>query len=72
VLPAGHVGGSSGDRSIGAAEEGRLIEWVVFLHVASAFWFVGGLIGRWLALARARTTANIAMVSELAELAGRF
>jgi len=65
-------GGRVGGCSIGAAEEGRLIEWVVFLHVASAFWFVGGLIGRWLALARARTTANIAMVSELAELAGRF
>jgi hypothetical protein len=47
-------------------------EWVVFLHVASAFWFVGGLIGRWVTLARARTTASIAMVSELAELAGRF
>ena len=49
-----------------------MIEWVVFLHVASAFWFVGGLIGRWMTLARARTTANIATVSELAELAGRF
>ncbi len=46
--------------------------WVVFLHVAIAFWFVGGLIGRTLTLARARSSEDIDAVSLLTELAGRF
>jgi hypothetical protein len=46
--------------------------WVVFLHVAIAFWFVGGLIGRGVTLARARSSADIDTVSLLTELAGRF
>jgi hypothetical protein len=46
--------------------------WVVFLHVAIAFWFVGGLIGRGLTLARARSSPDIDSVSLLTELAGRF
>lgn len=47
-------------------------EWVVLLHVATAFWFVGGLIGRWLVLSRARSSADMTVVSELVELSGRF
>lgn len=46
--------------------------WVVFLHVAIAFWFVGGLIGRTLTLARARSSEDIDAVSLLTDLAGRF
>jgi hypothetical protein len=33
--------------------------WVVLLHVAVAFWFVAGLIGRNLTLARARSTDQV-------------
>jgi hypothetical protein len=44
----------------------------VFLHVAIAFWFVGGLIGRGLTLARARSSDDIDGVYLLTELAGRF
>ena len=47
-------------------------EWVVLLHVAVAFWFVGGLIGRNLTLAKARASTEIVVVGELTELAGRF
>jgi hypothetical protein len=47
-------------------------EWVVLLHVATAFWFVGGLIGRWVALSRARAVHDIEVLSELVELGGRF
>ncbi|HET7235129.1 MAG TPA: DUF2269 family protein [Actinomycetota bacterium] len=47
-------------------------EWVVLLHVATAFWFVGGLIGRWVALSRARAVREIRIATELVELAGRF
>jgi hypothetical protein len=46
--------------------------WVVFLHVAIAFWFVAGLIGRGVTLARARSSTDIDAVSLLTELAGRF
>jgi Predicted integral membrane protein (DUF2269) len=48
------------------------MRWVVFVHVAIAFWFVGGLIGRGVTLARARSSADIAEVGLLVELAGRF
>jgi hypothetical protein len=47
-------------------------EWVVFLHVVIAFWFVAGLIGRDVALGRARSRPDIRVVRELADLAGRF
>jgi uncharacterized membrane protein len=46
--------------------------WVVLLHVAVAFWFVAGLLGRNLTLARARSSRQVASVGELVELAGRF
>jgi uncharacterized membrane protein len=47
-------------------------EFLVLVHVVTAFWFVGGLIGRWVALSRARATRDVGLVVELAELAGRF
>lgn len=47
-------------------------ELLVLVHVAAAFWFVGGILGRWVSLARARASRDIAAVSELTELAGRF
>jgi uncharacterized membrane protein len=46
--------------------------WVVALHVLVAFWFVAGLIGRDVTLAKARATADARLVQELADLAGRF
>ena len=45
--------------------------WVVLLHVAVAFWFVAGLIGRNLTLARARSRQQVRLVAELVGLAGR-
>jgi hypothetical protein len=45
---------------------------VVLLHVAVAFWFVAGLIGRNLTLARARSRQQVRLVAELVGLAGRF
>jgi hypothetical protein len=47
-------------------------EWVVLSHVASAFWFVAGLVGRDVTLAKARGAADVREVASLAELAGRF
>jgi hypothetical protein len=47
-------------------------EWVVLLHVATAFWFVAGLLGRWVALSRAQAVREVSLVVELTELAGRF
>ena len=46
--------------------------WVVLLHVAVAFWFVAGLVGRNLTLARARSRQQVRLVAELIGLAGRF
>ena len=43
--------------------------WVVPLHVAVAFWFVAGLIGRNLTLARVRSR-QARLVAELVGLAG--
>jgi uncharacterized membrane protein len=48
------------------------MEWVVLLHVASAFLFVGGLIGRNITLMMARTSQDIRMVAQFLALAGRF
>jgi hypothetical protein len=44
----------------------------VLLHVATAFWFVAGLVGRDLTLARARASREIAIVRSLADLAVVF
>jgi Predicted integral membrane protein (DUF2269) len=49
-----------------------MARWVLLLHVATAFWFVAGLVGRDLTLARARTAPTAALVREFADLAGRF
>jgi uncharacterized membrane protein len=46
--------------------------WVVLLHVAVAFWFVAGLVGRNLTLARARASDQLGSAAALVELAGRF
>ncbi|MGH2641072.1 MAG: DUF2269 family protein [Actinomycetota bacterium] len=45
---------------------------VVFLHVATAFVFVGGLIGRWIVLGRARGSADIGEIDTLLPVADRF
>jgi hypothetical protein len=47
-------------------------EWVVLLHVVAAFWFVAGLLGRNLTMARARTSSDLRMLDELVALSGRF
>lgn len=44
----------------------------ILLHVATAFWFVAGLVGRDLSLARARGASDISVVRTLADLAGVF
>jgi uncharacterized membrane protein len=47
-------------------------EWVVLLHVVAAFWFVAGLLGRNVTMARARVATDIRMLDELVTLSGRF
>ncbi len=47
-------------------------EWVVLLHVGTAFWFVAGLVGRDVTLAKAAQATDVTVTVELAELAGRF
>lgn len=47
-------------------------EWVVLLHVLTAFWFVAGLVGRDVTLGKSRRNRDVGVVAELAELAGRF
>ena len=46
--------------------------WIVLLHVGAAFWFVAGLAGRDVTLAKAASSQDVGLVAELAELAGRF
>lgn len=47
-------------------------EWVVLLHVAVAFWFVAGLLGRNVTMAKARSAADLGLLEELIGLSGRF
>ena len=47
-------------------------EWVVLLHVAVAFWFVAGLLGRNVTMARARSANDLPTLVELVDLSGRF
>ncbi len=47
-------------------------EWVVLLHVAVAFWFVAGLLGRNVTMARARSANDLPTLEELVDLSGRF
>ena len=49
-----------------------MARWVVLVHVAVAFWFVAGLVGRDLTLARARASDQLGPAAALVELAGRF
>jgi Predicted integral membrane protein (DUF2269) len=49
-----------------------LSAWVLLAHVAAAFWFVAGLIGRDVTLAMVRRSDRIEVVTALSELAGRF
>jgi hypothetical protein len=45
---------------------------LLFLHVASAFWFVAGLVGRAIVLGRARRSTNLVEVDLLLPIATRF
>lgn len=49
-----------------------LATFVVFLHVATAFAFVGGLVGRWIVLGRARRSSDIGEIDILLPVADRF
>jgi len=48
-----------------------LAMFVVFLHVATAFVFVGGLIGRWIVLGRARRSDDLREIDALLPVADR-
>jgi hypothetical protein len=49
-----------------------LATFVVFLHVATAFVFVGGLIGRWIVLGRVRRSDDLGEIDTLLPVADRF
>ena len=49
-----------------------LATFVVFLHVAAGFWFVGGLLGRWIVLGRARRSDDLREIDALLPTADRF
>ena len=49
-----------------------MAELSVLLHVVVAFWFVAGLLGRNITIARARSVADVGLVTNLMDLAGRF
>jgi uncharacterized membrane protein len=42
------------------------------VHVASAIWFVAGLLGRWYALSAASRASDVKLTRALADLGGRF
>jgi hypothetical protein len=44
----------------------------VLCHIASAFWFVAGLAGRDVTLARARTAGDVGAIKALTDTAGVF
>jgi hypothetical protein len=44
----------------------------VLCHIASAFWFVAGLAGRDVTLARARTAGDVGTIQALTDTAGVF
>jgi uncharacterized membrane protein len=48
------------------------MEWWVLLHVATAFWFVAGLAGRDVSMARAARATDIASVQAITGVAGVF
>src|SRR6266536_1986288 len=45
---------------------------VKLLHVAIAFWFIAGLLGRQLALSQAARASDVNVFAGLTDLAGRF
>jgi Predicted integral membrane protein (DUF2269) len=47
-------------------------KWIVLLHVAVAFTFVAGIIGRDMTIHKARTSTDVRVIGDLMELAGRF
>ena len=49
-----------------------MVELLVLLHVAAAFWFVAGLLGRGITIARARSAGDVELMANLMDLAGRF
>jgi hypothetical protein len=49
-----------------------LADFFQFLHVASAFWFVTGLIGRDIVLGRARRAADLGRIRTLLDASGPF
>jgi hypothetical protein len=56
----------------GVDKEELTMAWLLLLHVASAFWFVAGMIGRDLTLARARSSPDVGLIGALVALAGQF
>jgi hypothetical protein len=48
------------------------MSWLVLLHVGVAFWFVAGMVGRDLSIARAKGSADIRAVRTLMDLSGQF
>lgn len=49
-----------------------LSEWLVFLHVLVAFWFLGGILGRNLVIWRAARSTDVKVVDGLMDAAGRL
>jgi hypothetical protein len=47
-------------------------KWIVLLHVALAFTFVAGIIGRDMTIHKARTSTDVRVIGDLMELSGRF
>ena len=48
------------------------MEWVVLAHVAVSFWFVAGMLGRNVTMAKARSATDIGTHVVLVDLSGRF
>ena len=48
------------------------MDWIVLVHVLTAFAFVAGLIGRDVTIAQARRSSDLASVTDLLEVANRF
>src|SRR5262245_774482 len=69
---AGHSSISLAPRPSVWQHRGAMDEWVVLLHVVAAFWFVAGLLGRNITMARARVATDIRTLDELVTLSGRF
>jgi uncharacterized membrane protein len=49
-----------------------LFLWMRFLHVASAMWFIGGILARQIVRAYAKRTDNVQRFATLSEAAGRI